>query len=142
MNGYEDTECEKYFTPPEKPSTANREAVKKVILNGETLEQTLFRDVHDIANSCNKDDNLDIESWVSHIITTFLIHNDEILAISPPMEALTELEPDVDAQFGQAVCCDILPRYGVTDPKCYQEIIGLAYALADFISQATIEGVK
>ena len=26
MNGYEDTECEKYFTPPDKPSTA-REAV-------------------------------------------------------------------------------------------------------------------
>ena len=32
MNGYEDTECEKYFTPPDdKPSTANREAVLGIL---------------------------------------------------------------------------------------------------------------
>lgn len=52
---------------------------------------------------------------------------------------LRELSPDVDAIFGQIVCCEILPKYGITDNECYTEIIGLAYQLADDIAQAQLK---
>jgi len=58
--------------------------IEDKVFNGETLEQTLSRDVHDIANSCSQYDNEDINSWVRHIISTFHIYNDQV-----------ELKPDV-----------------------------------------------
>lgn len=52
---------------------------------------------------------------------------------------LRELQPDVDAAFGQEVCCNILPKYipdaGRVSNECYKQIIGLAYDLADTIAQ-------
>lgn len=60
----------------------------KIILNGETLKQTLFRDVHDIANSCDKDSSSDIESWVSHVIATFLMYDDGVKSSTVNKEAV------------------------------------------------------
>lgn len=77
-----------------KSSTADKEEIEKVVLNGETLGQTLFRDVHDIANSYDKDDPLDIEGWVSHIIATLLMYNDKVKPSTATREAM---EDDITA---------------------------------------------
>ena len=44
----------------------------------ETLEQALYKDIHDIANSCDKDNELEIEGWVEHIKSTFVIYGYQI----------------------------------------------------------------
>ena len=43
MNGYEETEGEKYFTPPDNHSTANREAVATLAMKFHTIERTFAK---------------------------------------------------------------------------------------------------
>lgn len=47
---------------------------KEPIRFGETISQTLHRDVHDIANSCDKHNPKGIDSWVEHIKSTFALY--------------------------------------------------------------------
>ncbi len=62
-----------------------------------------------------------------------------VIKVDRELPVVCELEPDVDACFGQEVCCEILPKYikdaGSVSSECYREIIGLAYALADTIAK-------
>ncbi len=46
------------------------------MVNRETLEQSLYRDVHDIANSCDCNDRLEIEDWVEHIKATLSVYKE------------------------------------------------------------------
>ena len=61
------------------------------------------------------------------------------IKVDRELPVVCELEPDVDACFGQEVCCEILPKYiqgtGSVSSGCYREVIGLAYKLADTIAK-------
>ena len=62
-----------------------------------------------------------------------------VIKVDRELPVVCELESDVDAYFGQEVCCEILPKYikgaGSVSSECYREIIGLAYELADNIAK-------
>lgn len=108
-----------YQLPPEQ--TDNREAVAEIIRYADTKENPV------LIPECLKEDYLNAADQILSLIQP------------PELKVLSELEPNVDAEFGQIVCCDILPKYGITDSNCYTEIIDLAYKLADKIAQAQVD---
>ena len=67
-------------------------------------------------------------------ILSYLHKQGVVRKVERELPLVCELEPDVDAYFGQEVCCEILPKYiqdaGSVSNKCYRDIIGLAYDLA------------
>ncbi len=78
------------------------------------------------------------KEWTLNILE-FLHSQGVVIKVDRELPVVCELEPDVDACFGQEVCCEILPKYikdaGSVSNECYREIIGLAYALADTIAK-------